>query len=326
MDIKKKILITGGAGYIGVPVIEELINKNLDIIVLDRFSFDIHSLETFSKYKNLRIINGDIRDNNILSENLKNVDTVIHLAALVGEAACKISEEETKSINFDATINLCKLAKKYSVKKFIFMSTASSYGVQDVNEIADEETKLNPVSLYARTKIDSEKSILDNFSEDLDISIFRPSTVYGHSLRMRFDLILNHLIKDAIQKKEIKVFGPDMVRPLMWVGEPARVYSKIIDDETSKYKSQIFNLGYNNENYKKIDIAKIVQENFFKDINIDIVEKDLDLRSYRLNFDKMKKYFDLSPASDLLRESEIIIKNIKNNFYGDINSKKYYNV
>ena len=206
------------------------------------------------------------------------------------------------------------------------MSTASSYGVQDVNEIADEETKLNPVSLYARTKIDSEKSILDNFCEDLDISIFRPSTVYGHSLRMRFDLILNHLIKDAIQKKEIKVFGPDMVRPLMWVGEPARVYSKIIDDETSKYKSQIFNLGYNNENYKKIDIAKMVQENFFKDINIDIVEKDLDLRSYRLNFDKMKKYFDLSPASDLLKESEIIIKNIKNNFYGDINSKKYYNV
>ena len=326
MDIKKKILITGGAGYIGVPVIEELINKNLDIVVLDRFSFDEHSLKSFSKYENLKIINGDIRDNNILSECLKNVDTVIHLAALVGEAACKISEEETKSINFDATINLCQLAKKYLVKKFIFMSTASSYGVQDVNEIADENTKLNPVSLYARTKIDSEKSILDNFSEDLDISIFRPSTVYGHSLRMRFDLILNHLIKDAIQKKEIKVFGPEMVRPLMWVGEPARVYSKIIKDDTSKYKSQIFNLGYNNENYKKIDIAKTVQENFFKDIKIDIVEKDLDLRSYRLNFDKMKKYFDLSPASDLLKESEIIIKNIKNNFYGDINSKKYYNV
>ena len=326
MDIKKKILITGGAGYIGVPVIKELINKNLDIVVLDRFSFDEHSLKSFSKYENLKIINGDIRDNNILSECLKNVDTVIHLAALVGEAACKISEEETKSINFDATINLCQLAKKYLVKKFIFMSTASSYGVQDVNEIADENTKLNPVSLYARTKIDSEKSILDNFSEDLDISIFRPSTVYGHSLRMRFDLILNHLIKDAIQKKEIKVFGPEMVRPLMWVGEPARVYSKIIKDDTSKYKSQIFNLGYNNENYKKIDIAKMVQENFFKDINIDIVEKDLDLRSYRLNFDKMKKYFDLSPASDLLKESEIIIKNIKNNYYGDINSKKYYNV
>ena len=322
----KKILITGGAGYIGTPVVKELLNKDLEIIIVDRFSFDSNSLNTFSRNKNIKIINCDIRDEKKISNNLKGVDTVIHLAALVGEAACKISEEETKSINYNATINLCKLSKQNLVKKFIFMSTASSYGVQDINEIADENTKLNPVSLYAKTKIDCEKAMLDQFSNDLNITIFRPSTVYGHSYRMRFDLILNHLIKDAIQKKEIKVFGPEMVRPLMWVGEPARVFSKIISDETSKYKSQIFNLGYNNENYRKIDIAKTVQDNFFKDIKIDIIEKDLDLRSYRLNFDKMEKFFDLLPASDLIKESKIIIDNIRNNSYGDIDSKKYYNV
>lgn len=325
MDLKK-ILITGGAGYIGTPVVKKLLEKNLKIIIVDRFSFDEKSLSSFTDNKNIQIINCDIRDDKIISENLKGVDTVVHLAALVGEAACKVSEEDTKSINYDATLNLCKLSKQNSVKKFIFMSTASSYGVQDVKEIADENTKLNPVSLYAKTKIDCEKSMLDQFSNDLDITIFRPSTVYGHSFRMRFDLILNHLIKDAIQKKEIKVFGPEMVRPLMWVGEPARVFSKIISDDTSKYKSQIFNLGYNKENYRKIDIAKTVQENFFKDIKIDIVEKDLDLRSYRLNFDKMKKFFDLLPASDLIKESKIIIENIKKNLYGDINSKKYYNI
>ena len=322
MDLKK-ILITGGAGYIGTQVVKEFLDKNLEIIIIDKFSFDSQSLNNF---KNIKIINADVRDEKIVSKNLKDVDTIIHLAALVGEAACEVSEENTKSINYDATINLCKLAKQNSVKKFIFMSTASSYGVQDVKEIADENTKLNPVSLYAKTKIDCEKSMLDRYNNDLDITIFRPSTVYGHSFRMRFDLILNHLIKDAIEKKEIKVFGPEMVRPLMWVGEPARVFLKIIADETSKYKSQIFNLGYNNENYKKIDIAKTIQENFFKDIKIDIVEKDLDLRSYRLNFDKMKKFFDLSPASDLVKESNIIINNINKNVYGDINSKKYYNV
>lgn len=325
MDLKKKILITGGAGYIGTPVVQELINKNLDIIVLDRFSFDKESLNFFHKKKNLKIINEDMRNKNILAENLENVDTVIHLAALVGEAACKVSEEETKSINYQATLDLCKIAKEKNVKKFIFMSTASSYGVQDVNEIADENTKLNPVSLYAKTKIDAEKNILDTYGDNLDISIFRPSTVYGHSLRMRFDLILNHLIKDAIQKKEIVVFGPQMVRPLMWVGEPARVFAKIIEDDNSKYKSQIFNLGYNNENYRKIEIAKTVQEKFFKDIKIDIIEKDLDLRSYRLNFDKMKKFFDLAPASNLINQSQKIIDNINNNFYGDLNAKKYYN-
>ena len=101
----------------------------------------------------------------------------------------------------------------------------------------------------------------------------------------------NHLIKDAYFKKEIKIFGPKMVRPLMWVGEPARVYKMIIEDENYKYRSQIFNLGYNQENYKKIEIANLVKEKFFKNIDIDIIDKDPDLRSYRLDFGKIKKFF-----------------------------------
>ena len=205
------------------------------------------------------------------------------------------------------------------------MSTASSYGVQDTSEIANEETKLNPVSLYAKTKIDCENDLLKKFSDDIEITIFRPSTVYGHSSRMRFDLILNHLVLDAFLKKEIKVFGPEMVRPLMWVGEPARVYKVIIKDDTSKFRSQIFNLWYNNENYEKIEIAKLIKNKFFKNIDLEIIEKDLDLRSYRLNFDKMKKYFDLSPHTDILIESSKIIENFQKEFYGDVGLKKYYN-
>ena len=136
---------------------------------------------------------------------------------------------------------------------------------------------------------------LKNFSNDIEITIFRPSTVYGHSKRMRFDLILNHLILDAISKKEIKVFGPEMVRPLMWVGEPARIYKKVVESNNLEFKSQIFNMGYDNENYKKIEIAEIVKTKFFKDIDIQIIDKDSDLRSYRLDFSKMKNYFNLTP-------------------------------
>ena len=201
------------------------------------------------------------------------------------------------------------------------MSIASSYGVQDTKEIANEKTKLNPVSLYAKTKIDCENILLAKFSNNIDITIFRPSTVYGHSSRMRFDLILNHLIIDAILKKEIKVFGPEMVRPLMWVGEPARVYKKIVESQNNKFKSQIFNMGYDNENYKKIEIASVIKNKFFKDIEIQIVEKDLDLRSYRLDFSKMKNYFDLKPGNDILGAANLIIENIKTNKYGDTKSK-----
>ena len=322
----KRILITGGAGYIGSHVVNNLLKDSYEIIVLDKLLFAKHSLDLHKKNKKLKIFNKDIRDDKDIEKYFENVDTVIHLAALVGEAACKISESETISINLNATEILIKAAIKNKVKKFIFMSTASSYGVQNINQIANEETKLNPVSLYAKTKIDCENLLLDKYSENINITIFRPSTVYGHSLRMRFDLILNHLIKDAYFKNEIKVFGPKMVRPLMWVGEPARVYKKIIEDDTSKFRSQIFNLGYNNENYEKLEIANLVKEKFFSNINIEIIDKDLDLRSYRLDFNKMKKYFNLDPHTDILKESKIIINNFKEKKYGNVNDKIYYNV
>ena len=326
MDIKnKKIVITGGAGYIGCHVVEELIKSNYDVVVIDRLSFDENSLDDIKNKKNLSIIKEDLRNINNLQFYLEGAEAVIHLAALVGEAACKISEKDTISTNYESTIKLCQLAIKSKVKKFIFMSTASSYGVQDTSEIANEQTKLNPVSLYAKTKIDCENDLLKKFSDDIEITIFRPSTVYGHSSRMRFDLILNHLVLDAFLKKEIKVFGPEMVRPLMWVGEPARVYKKVIDSEESKFRSQIFNMGYDNENYKKIDIAKLVQSNFFPNINIEIIDKDPDLRSYRLDFSKMKKFFDLEPGSDLINATKIIFDNINLKKYGNLESKKYYN-
>ena len=253
-------------GYIGCHVVEEFLKLDYKVIVIDRFSFDANSLEHLKHNKNLLILKEDIRNIKNFQNHLKNTTAIIHLAALVGEAACKISEKETISINFDATLKLCELAASEGIKKFIFMSTASSYGVQNTKEIANENTKLNPVSLYAKTKIDCENFLLKNFSNDIEITIFRPSTVYGHSKRMRFDLILNHLILDAISKKEIKVFGPEMVRPLMWVGEPARIYKKVVESNNLEFKSQIFNMGYDNENYKKIEIAEIVKTKFFKDI------------------------------------------------------------
>ena len=321
----KKIIVTGGAGYIGCHVVEELIKSNYHVVVIDRMSFDDNSLNSVKGNKNLTIIKDDLRNLNNLQDYLDGSEAVIHLAALVGEAACNISEEDSISTNYDATIKLCDLARKYKVNKFIFMSTASSYGVQDTNEIANEKTKLNPVSLYAKTKIDCENDLLKKFSDDIEITIFRPSTVYGHSSRMRFDLILNHLVLDAFLKNEIKVFGPEMVRPLMWVGEPARVYKKVIESDDSKFRSEIFNMGYDNENYKKIDIAKLVQSNFFKNIDMEIIDKDKDLRSYRLDFSKMKKFFNLEPGSNLLKATKIIFDNIGSKKYGDLESKKYYN-
>ena len=154
MDLRKKtILITGGAGYIGSWVSRFFLNKGFRVIVVDRLSFGPNSLLGLAGNENFIFVKSDIRDFVNYESYLKETSSVIHLAALVGEKACKVNENETNSINFEATKKLAKKSEDLGVKNFIFMSTASSYGVQDINEVADENTKLNPVSSYAISKI-----------------------------------------------------------------------------------------------------------------------------------------------------------------------------
>lgn len=325
MALKKKILITGGAGYIGSWVSRYFLQNNYSVVVVDNLFFGANSLHGFLGVKDFKFIKSDCRDFKNYEEELKNIECVIHLAALVGEKACKINEENSKEINFDLTKNLIQKCADYNVKKFMFMSTASSYGVQNIEEVADENTKLNPVSIYAKTKIDCENFLLDNFSDKLNITIFRPSTVHGDSARMRFDLIVNHLVLDAIKKSEIVVLGPKMWRPLMWVGEPAKVFFDTINADQQKVKSQIFNLGANTENFQKIDIANIIHKILGDKLKVEIIDKDPDLRSYRVDFTKIEKILNYKPQKSLTEVINELIFSIKNNLYANPESNIYRN-
>ena len=326
MDLRKKtILITGGAGYIGSWVSRFFLNKGFRVIVVDRLSFGPNSLLGLAGNENFIFVKSDIRDFVNYESYLKETSSVIHLAALVGEKACKVNENETNSINFEATKKLAKKSEDLGVKNFIFMSTASSYGVQDINEVADENTKLNPVSSYAISKINSEKALLNDHSDKMNITIFRPSTVHGDSARMRFDLIVNHLVLDSFKTKKIKVFGPKMWRPLMWVGEPAHVFYLTLNSEEKNIKSQVFNLGSNNENFQKIQIAEIIKNNFEKNLNIEIVNDDPDLRSYKVNFDKISKLLKYKPQKTIEQAIKELFFSLKNNLYNNLDSEIYRN-
>ena len=326
MDLKNNtILITGGAGYIGSWVSRFFLSKGYKVIVVDRLSFGSNSLLGLIGNKNFFFIKSDIREFLNYEKYLKEADTIIHLAALVGEKACKVDKNETNSINFEATKNLAKKSSEFNVKNFIFMSTASSYGVQDINEVADENTQLNPVSSYAVSKINSEKMLLNDYSEKMNITIFRPSTVHGDSARMRFDLIVNHLVLDSFKKKKISVFGPKMWRPLMWVGEPANVFYLTLKSDEKKIKSQVFNLGSNNENFQKIQIAEIIKNKFINDLTIEIVNNDPDLRSYKVNFNKIQKILNYSPEKTIDRAIGELFFSLKNNIYQDVDSSIYRN-
>ena len=326
MDLKKKtILITGGAGYIGSWVSRYFLSKGYKVIVVDRLSFGPNSLLGLIGNKNFVFIKSDIRDFLNYESYLKEANSVIHLAALVGEKACKVDEHETNSINFEATKKLAAKSADFGVKNFIFMSTASSYGVQDINEIADENTKLNPVSSYAVSKINSEKVLLNDYSDKMNITIFRPSTVYGDSARMRFDLIVNHLVLDSFKSKKIKVFGPKMWRPLMWVGEPANVFYLTLNSDEQKIRSQVFNLGSNNENFQKIQIAEIIKNYFIKDLKIEIVNEDPDLRSYKVNFDKITNQLNYKPEKTIEKAIGELFFSLRNHLYKDLDSQIYRN-
>ena len=191
--MKRKILITGGAGYVGLELIEKLLNKNFQVICYDNFLYkNILTIKKF-KNKNFQYIHSDIRDLKTLSKILPQVNTVIHLAAIVGDLPCKVIPNLSYEINFLSTINLAKLCKQYNVEKFIFASTCSNYGIIDPNIPAKEDSKLNPISLYAETKVDSELELKKIASNNTHVICLRFGTAFGISHRIRFDLLFNSL-------------------------------------------------------------------------------------------------------------------------------------
>ena len=190
--------------------------------------------------------------------------------------------------------------------------------------MANEETPLNPVSLYAESKISMENFIRKNYDPDLSYTILRPSTVHGPSPRMRFDLIVNHFVKDAVLNRKLEIFGGDLWRPLMWVGEVGVVVERIIQSENKIIKNQIFNLGNTNANKKK-DIAEIIKNKFIPELDIKYQGQDQDLRSYRVDFSKIEKNLNFKLQKPLEQAIEELVFSVKNNLFKDPNNSKYKN-
>ena len=321
----KKVLITGGAGYIGAAAVRHLISLDYEVYVLDNLIQGANGVKCFYGYKPYNFIKGDIRDKKIVDEIVKKVDYVVHLAALVGESACKKNPGETKSVNIDGTKNIVNACIKHKIQRLIFLSTCSSYGVQDTSIMAHEETPLNPVSLYAESKISMEEYIKKNYNNDFSYTILRPSTVHGLSPRMRFDLIVNHFVKDSIINGKLDIFGAELWRPLMWVGEVGRAIHEIFSCDLKLVKNQVFNLGNTRENRKKREVAEIIKNKFLPQLEIKYSGQDQDLRSYKVDFSKIEKKLNFKLEKSLEKAIEEIIFSIKNNLFDNPNSPEFKN-
>lgn len=285
-----RVLVTGGAGYIGNFVVEELLDHGHDVRVLDSMLWGDDSLDPLRDDDNLEIREGDIRHIEDLSYALQGCEAVIHLAGIVGDPACSVNEQATQAVNVESTKALVEVCKLHDIDRLLFASTCSVYGASELMEL-DEGSFLNPLSLYAKSKIESEEIIFHEthgeFSDtDITATMLRLGTIFGWSRRMRFDLVVNLLTAKALLEGDIPVYGGEQYRPLVHVADAANAFVAALEADESKVDHQIFNVGDNDLNYKIEEVGRIVEDEI-DDAEVRFVEYKEDERTYRVSFDKI---------------------------------------
>jgi len=288
----QSVLVTGGAGYVGSILTNKLVKKNYDVKVVDSLVYGDAGISSLINEKSIEFFNLDIRDSGKISSILKDVNCVIHLAAVVGEPLCKKIPEAAKQINEIATKNLVNLCKSNNVQRFIFASTCSNYG-SSLNMV-DDSSPIKPLSLYSECKVNSEKYILNNNSDKFQTCVLRFATAHGLSPRMRFDLLVQEFLRDALIDKKISIFGEDFWRPLIHVDDMADACISTLNASSNLISGQIFNVGSSNENYTKKQLANIIQKHI-SDTKIEIIKSKMDSRNYKVSFEKIKEILNFEP-------------------------------
>jgi nucleoside-diphosphate-sugar epimerase len=299
------ILITGGAGYVGSVLVRKLVSLGYDVKVIDSLVFGSDGISSLINEKKIEFFNLDIRETEKISSIIQNIDCVVHLAAIVGEPLCSKIPDAAKQINEFATKNLVNICKNKKVKRFIFASTCSNYGSSQ--NVVNESSPVMPLSLYSKCKVNSEKFILDQNNDVFETCVLRFGTAHGLSPRMRFDLLVQEFMRDAIVDKKISIFGADFWRPLVHVEDMADACISAIDAPSQVISGHIYNVGDDKENYTKIQLAKIIKE-FITDVEIEIIKSKKDPRNYKVSFEKIKNSLNFEPKYTV-RDSVIEILN-----------------
>jgi nucleoside-diphosphate-sugar epimerase len=284
------ILVTGGAGYVGSIVVEELLAHGHRVRVLDSLAHgSIPSLLQVWGRDGFEFQRGDVRDEEARSMALTDVRAVLHLAAIVGDPACGREPELAREVNHEATKALLAEAERAGVERFIFASTCSNYGkMADSSLLATEGLDLRPVSLYAETKVAAELEVLERSRNGLATSCLRFATVYGASPRMRFDLTVNEFTRDMALADELVVFGEQFWRPYIHVRDAARAARLVLEAPADDVRGEVFNAGETSENYRKVDIVGLLKERY-PETKVEFVHRDEDPRDYRVSFEKIKE-------------------------------------
>jgi len=281
----KNVLVTGGGGYVGSVLIPKLLDHGYGVRVLDLFIYGEQVFDDVKENPNLELYKGDIRDQSLLRKILPGCDAVIHLACISNDPSFELDPELGKSINFDAFAPLVDISKENGVKRFIYASSSSVYGIKEEKNVT-EELPLLPLTDYSKYKALCEEVLLAKREPGFVTLILRPSTVCGYSPRLRLDLTVNILTNHAINNRKITVFGGEQMRPNIHIEDMAQAYIKSLEWPDEAIDGKIFNVGF--DNFTVSEIASKVRKVVGEDIEIVTTPTD-DNRSYHVSSAKIKK-------------------------------------
>ncbi|MFH1760400.1 MAG: SDR family oxidoreductase [bacterium] len=323
MEKTRKIFLTGGAGYVGSVLTPKLLKKGHQVKVIDLYIYGENVLEPVKDHPNLTQIKGDIRNRDLVENEISGCNTVIHLACISNDPSYELDPNLGKSINYDAFILLVNAAKKAGVKHFIYASSSSVYGIKQETEVT-EELPLEPLTDYSKYKAECEKVLLNESADDFAVTIIRPSTVCGYSPRLRLDLTVNILTTHAVNKGEITVFGGEQKRPNIHIEDMTDLYVNLLEFPTGKIHGKIYNVGY--ENYKVREIAEKVKSQINSSLNIKTVPAN-DNRSYHISSKKIKQELGFE-AKHTIEEAvgDLCAAFEQGKIPDPLNNIKYYNV
>lgn len=327
LKISKKqqsVLLIGGAGYIGTVLTKNLIRSGYNVSIFDKFIYlNKNEIKKNIKSKKLKLIKGDTRNISQIFSAIKECDMVVHLAEMVGDPLCEQKPDKTFEINFLASISIANICKNLEISKFIYLSSCSVYGENKDDKLLTENSKINPLSTYAKLKDLCEKSIIKNLGNNCQPCIIRLGTVYGNSMRPRYDLVINLFSGLIANNKKITINGGDQWRPFIHVEDVSRAITTILKSKQSKVNGQVFNIV--GENFKIKDIGNIINKKFPK-AEIKYEKKSKDLRDYKVSAKKAEKTLSFKAKKRIKDEIVQMIKETKKKKIKNIFSRKFINV
>lgn len=318
----RNVLVIGGAGYIGSLVVRKLLDRGYNVKVLDALVYGDAGIVDLYGRKGFEFIHDDLRNIEAVVQALQYTDAVVHLGALVGDPACAINEQLTVEINLAATRMIAEAARGMGIRHFVFASTCSVYGAS--NELLNERSALNPISLYARTKISSERVLLSLTNGHFAPVILRFGTIYGLSPRPRFDLVINQLAAEATRGGVITIFGGDQWRPFVHVDDAAEAILRCLEAPLDTVRGQVFNVGSDEGNYRIAELGAIIKE-AIPDANIVHNRQASDQRDYRVSFSKIRRHLGFLPRFSVRDGIAEIKAAIEKGLISDYTDARYSN-